>query len=87
MRRKGLVLGEHDRDVEFAQQRDEFRHEEAVMAHLDDVAQPQPVLLLGQQLEERAEVGFVELLGRRELPEQGTEPVAELGDAGIRGSA
>ena len=81
--RIGLVLGAHDRGVEFADQRDEGGVTETVMAHLDDVTQPQTILLFGQQLEERAEVGFVELLGRRELPQQGTEPVAELGHAGI----
>ena len=56
------------------------------MAHFDDVPQPQPVLFFGQQLEERAEIGFVEFLGRGELPEQGAEAITELGDAGIRGS-
>ena len=78
------MLGEHDRDIEFAQQRDEFRHEEAVMPHFHDVTQPQPVLFLGQQLEERAEIGCVEFLGGCELPEQGAEAIAELGDAGIQ---
>ena len=37
----------------------------------------------GQQSEEGREVGLLEFLGRRELPQQGPEPVAQLGHAGI----
>ena len=54
---------------------------EAVVAHLDNVAELQAVLLLGQQFQKRAEVRLVELLGRRELPEQRPETIAKLGHA------
>ena len=36
------MIGVHDRHVELAQQRDEFRRAEAVVADLDDVAQRMP---------------------------------------------
>src|ERR1700692_655285 len=36
-----------------------------------------------QKLEEFSEIGFVEFLGWRELPEHGAEAVAEFEDAGI----
>ena len=38
---------------------------------------------LGQQFEEAAEIRFVEFLVGRELPEQGAEPVAKFGYAGV----
>src|SRR5436309_248304 len=77
------VLSIDDRDAELADQRHEGRGAEAVVAHLDDVAQPAPVERLRQQLEESAKVGLGELLERRELPEQGTEAVTQLGDPRI----
>src|SRR5690348_9975200 len=79
--RIGRVLGIDDSDRELAQERDELRGAEAVMAHFDDVAQLQAVRLRRQQLEKGAEVRRLELLERRELPEQRPEPVAELGHA------
>ena len=80
------MIGVHDRDFEFPQQRDELRRLEAVVAHLDDVAERPAVERVGQQLEKAAEIGLVEFLERGELPEQGPELVAELGHAGIEKS-
>ena len=82
-RRIGAVLGEHDRRLELPQQCDEGRHAEAGVADLDHMAQRAPVHLARQQFEELAEIGLVEFLGRRELPEHGAEPVAELEHAGV----
>ena len=42
-----------------------------------------PIEFVRQQFEKAAEVGGVEFFGRRELPEQGAEMIAEFGDAGI----
>src|SRR5260370_16319932 len=53
------------------------------MPDLDDVSQRPPVELARQQFQKLAEIGLVELLGRRELPEHGAEAVAELQHAGI----
>ncbi len=47
------------------------------------MAQRAPVELARQQFQELAEIGLVEFLGRRELPEHRAEPVAELQHAGI----
>ena len=77
------MLGEHDGRFEFAQQRDEIGHAETVVAHLDHVTQRAAFELARQQFEEFAEIGFVEFLGRRELPQHRAEPVAELQHAGI----
>ena len=74
-----LVLGEHDRHVVLAQQGDELRRAERIVAHLHDVAQLAAVELVRQQRQEGAEVGGVELLGRRELPQDRPELVAQLG--------
>lgn len=72
------MLGVHDRNVVLAQQRNERRRLETVMTNFDDVPQLAAVDLPRQQLEEFAEVGFVVLLGRRELPQHRTEPVSEF---------
>jgi hypothetical protein len=56
---------------------------EAVMADFDDVAQRAAVECVRQQFEKAAEIGGVEFFGRRELPEQGAEMIAEFGHAGI----
>src|ERR1700704_3984095 len=53
------------------------------MADLDHMAQRAPLELARQQLEKLAKVSFVEFLGRRELPQYRTQPVAELQHAGI----
>ena len=45
------------------------------------MAQLHAVLLFRQQLEERAEIVGIELLGRRELPQDRSELVAEFGHA------
>ena len=71
--RIGGVLREHDRISELAQQRNESQRLEALVAHLDDVAQAVAVESLRQQFEEGSEIGLVEFLGGRELPEQGAE--------------
>ena len=78
------VIGVHDRHVELAQQRDEFGVAETIVANLDDVPQRLSVEFCRQQFEEAAEVGSIEFLGRRELPEQGTKSLAEFGYAGIK---
>ena len=77
------VVGEYDRHFECPQQRNEVRRAETVMAHFDDVADRVAAEFIRQQFQEAAEIGGVEFFRRRELPEQGTETVAELGHAGI----
>ncbi len=77
------MIGEHDRRFELPQQRDEFGHAKTVMPDFDHVTQPATVKLARQQLEEFAEIDRVEFLGRRELPEYGTEPVAKFEHAGV----
>ena len=42
-----------------------------------------PSNVVRQQIEKAAEIGFVEFLVRRELPEQGAELAAQFGDAGV----
>src|SRR4030095_15413025 len=69
---------------ELPQQGDEIRHAETVMPYLDHVTQRASLELARQQLEELAEIGLVELFGRRELPEHRTQPVAELQPAEIK---
>ena len=54
---------------------------EAVVAHLQRVAQRQLAALARQQLQERLEVRGIELLGAHELPVHRTQPVLELDDA------
>ena len=76
------MIGEHDRDAELAKQRDEVRCAEAWMADLDDVANSPPIGLGRQQCEEFSEIGGIEFLGWRELPQYRTKPVLELEYAG-----
>lgn len=68
----------NDGCAEAAREGDEARIFEAFMTDFDGVAQWQSVELAGQQLKKRAEVGLVEFLGRRELPEQGAEFVLQV---------
>src|SRR5579871_3924180 len=82
-RRVGAVLGKHHGRLEFTQQRNKGRSAETVVPYLDDVTQLAAVDLARQQLQEFTEIGFVEFLGRRELPEHRAEPVAELEHAGV----
>ena len=51
------------------------------MARLDHVVELPPVELARQMLEEFGEVGRVEFLEGRELPEHRPELVAQLGEA------
>src|SRR6187397_2304758 len=81
------MFGVDDADTELARQRDEDGSFEAVVADLDHVAQPVTVERLRQQLEKPAEVLLIELLVRRELPEQGTKPCSELSHAGLEKSS
>src|SRR5262249_2391321 len=81
--RIGSMVGVDRRHAELTKQRDECRRLEAVVANLDHVPQATSVEAAGQQLEKSAEVGLVELLERRELPEQRAELAAELSDAGV----
>src|SRR5262249_48606313 len=71
--RISVVFGKDHRHVELTQKRDERRRLETVVTDLHDVTQSVPVESLWQQFEESAEIGFVEFLVRRELPEQGAE--------------
>jgi hypothetical protein len=73
-----VACSENTTGIELAQQRNEFRHAKAVMADLHDMPQPAAVDLARQQVEEGTEVGRVELLRRRELPEHRAELVAEF---------
>src|SRR5207247_5645115 len=82
-RRIFAVLREHDRRLELPQQRDEFGYAKAVVPHLDDMTEVAAVELARQQFEKLAEIAFVEFLGRRELPEHRTEPIAEFEHAGV----
>src|SRR5437762_14392153 len=51
------------------------------MPHLDQMAELPPAGLARQQVEKGAEIGGVELLERRELPQHRPELVAEFEDA------
>ena len=82
-RRIVVMLGKHHGNVEFAQQRYERRRAETVVSHLDDMAQRTAVKRRREEFEEAAEVRFVELFRRRELPQQRPEPCAEFEHAGI----
>ena len=77
------MLGEHRRGAELAQQRDEGRRAEALVPRLHHVADAAAVERRRQELEESARNRLVEFLDRRELPEQRTEPVAQLEHAGV----
>ena len=77
------MFGENHRRLELPYQGDELRHREAVVPNFDDMAQRAAVEFARQQLEELAEIGRVEFLGRRELPEHRTQPVAEFQHPGI----
>ena len=48
------------------------------------MAQRLAVEIARKQFEETAKIFLVEFLGRRELPEQGAEPVAQFGYAGVQ---
>src|SRR5262245_4805088 len=82
-RRVLAVLGEHDRRLELPDQGDELGHAKTVVPDFDDMAQRAAVELARQQLQEFAEIGAVELFGRRELPEHRAEPIAHFQHAGI----
>src|SRR6185437_9333901 len=71
------------RQRKLPQQCNKFRRAKTVVADLDHVAQFLAAEFLRQQLQKAAEIGGIEFLGRRELPEQGTQMRAELGHAGI----
>jgi hypothetical protein len=43
-----------------------------------------PIEFCRQQFEKAAEIGWIELFGRRELPEQWAKPIAEFGYPGIK---
>jgi hypothetical protein len=77
------MVGVNDRHAEPAHKRDELRVLECGMAYFDGVAKFPAVERFGQEFQEGAEIGGIEFLGRRELPEQGTELVAEHGHARI----
>ncbi len=78
------MVGIDDRGVVLARQCGEFRHDEAVMPHLERVAQPNPVLLFRQKLQEGLEIVGVEFLSRRELPQDRSELLAERRNAGAK---
>ncbi len=59
---------------------------EGIVAHLDHVPQRQAILLVRQQRQEGFEIIGIELLGRRELPENRTEHAAELASAPAPGT-
>jgi hypothetical protein len=54
------------------------------MPHFDDVTQRAAIEAVRQQFEKAAEVAGIEFFGRRELPEQGAETIAEFHNAGIQ---
>ena len=65
-------------DRERAQERNEFGSAEACVPHLDHVPQRPPFGAPRQQFQEFAEIGGIELFGRRELPEHRPQPVAQF---------
>jgi hypothetical protein len=77
------VLGEHHRRLEFSQQRDELGHAKTVVPDLDHMAQRAPLERARQQFQKLGEIGFIEFLGRRELPQHRAEAVAEFQHAGV----
>ena len=78
------IDGEFDVFGSHSSQRDEGGRLEAVVPYFDDMTQRTAIEGLWQQCEEFAEVGFVEFLVRRELPEQGAEFGPQFGDTGIQ---
>jgi hypothetical protein len=57
----------------FAEEVDKFRALKAAVPRLDDLAERAAIDLARQEVEERRKVGFVELFGRRELPQDRPE--------------
>ena len=82
-----IVLCKDHGHLELAQKRNEHFGLETVVADLDHMAQRVAIECLREQFEEAAEIGLVEFLVRRELPEQGAEAGAQLRHARVRGSA
>ena len=82
-----FVLGEDHRRLVLAEQSYELRRRKRGVPHLNRVAQPEPIELRRQHGQKRGKVGGVELLGRRELPQDRPQPVAQLGDARLEKKA
>src|SRR3546814_13455835 len=68
---KLVTVGIDDRHVPFAYHVDERLIAEALVAHLDLVAQLPAVLRIGKQVEEAREIVAIDLLSRHEWPEIG----------------
>ena len=81
----GVDIG--DGDARVARELDETRNGEARVANLDHVVELPSIELVRQQVEELAEVVLVEALEGRELPEDRSELVAELGQPRLDESA
>src|SRR5262249_19006917 len=77
-RRKVLGLGEDGADAFATQQPDELRPRGARMARLGHLLDRLAVELARQMIEEAREILLVEFLEGRELPEHGSELLAEL---------
>src|SRR5262245_6212667 len=86
-RRVGLVLGKHHRRLVLAQQTNELWRCKRGMPDLDHVPELEPIELCWQHRQKRPEVGRVELLGRRKLPQDRSQPVAQFGDARLQEKA
>ena len=77
------MLREHHGRIELVAAARRNRARRTVVADFDHVAQLAAFEFARQQFQELAEIGRVEFLGRRELPEHRTEPVAELEHARV----
>src|SRR5262249_9648797 len=80
-RREFLVIGENDGYAVPARKVVEFRVLEALVAHLQRMAQGEPIDLAREKLEEALHILGIELLAGHELPVDGPQPVAQLGQA------
>src|SRR6266478_1812264 len=78
------IVDPGQRDAVLAQEVGEGGRIKAAVAGFDDVAQPPSVDLARQELEERRQIGGVELLGRRELPEDRPELVTQVEKAACK---
>ena len=77
------IVDQRHRDPVLAQQVDEFRDAEAVVPDLDDMADRPAAELGWQQLQEPGEIAWVELLERRELPQDRAEFFPQLEKAAV----
>jgi hypothetical protein len=78
-----VSLREHDRNLVTSGKGHEFRSQEAIVPDFDCVPERATVHLAGEQREEGVEIFGIELLGRRQLPVDRSQLIAEFRDAAL----